>query len=206
MIKKSVVLLAAALLSLNASAGYVQYDLVGGPNANVTGTFIQNDITKGVAAYVLEVHDQYVSAEFYKDRYGSYSDGYTTVFKGLGPTNFHAHENNENGEQYSVDLSLHFDINPTAEGFSFTANFSQQPYWAGNLPGDHPVAYTYRGVATQSNVDQVWSESYDRSIQMGIISYVVPTFIDVPEPTSLGLLAIGAVGIAGAARRRKKLL
>lgn len=120
MIKKFVVLAATALFSLNASAGYVRYDLSG----PVNGFYIQNDNDKSVAYYRLRVINQNVSALFAPSGTFDNITKASTIFRGPGPTNFAVYD--ALTDYYFHTLSLSF-TRGRGNTFDFSGYFTQQP-------------------------------------------------------------------------------
>lgn len=198
MIKKIIVLAAGALLSMNASAGYVQYNLTG----PVSGFFIQHDDDKTIAMYELGVVADHVWARFFPSGGFDNITGASTVFRGAGPTNFSIYD--DLTDYYFSNLDIGFSSDG-AGGYNYSARYGQQP-----IPGlpiyapSFPLTITLTGHATLGTVSPFMAGSLDS--QNGYadgLRRIVPTLIEVPEPTSLALFAIGALGAAGVARRRK---
>lgn len=211
MIKKLVALVATALLSLNASAGYVQYDFhYGSPDRGLEGFIIQHDTDHSIALFSFQLNDP--SFDF--DRFGTYfypqdSEGYvlldgaSTYFRNGGPTNFHITDSF--GADHLTTLDVKFSRN--AEGtFSYTAHYFADLYE--NQPPE-TFSGTLFGLATLGTVDP-WVASYldeHDGYEYGV-PRIVPRFIgpnEIPEPTSIALLAVGAAGLASSWRRRKSL-
>ena len=80
MIKRIIAMAAASLFSLNASAGYVQYLLVG----DVDGDILMDDVTKQVLYY--DVGNFHMKDKSDILHYAKLVSA-TTSFTGLGPTN-----------------------------------------------------------------------------------------------------------------------
>lgn len=207
MIKKLAALAATALFSLNASAGYVQYKFTEGPNGGLSGYIVQDE-NQAIADFKFLLSDP--STPLWDDfTFGAAfqwtnSEGCicivsaTTNFRANGPTNFRI----EDG--FGADHFTTLDVNfSRAKGgaFSYTATYFADFY--SNFP---PVVYsgTVKGLATKGEVDPILEYELD-NYPYYFGDRIIPTYItqrDVPEPTSIALLALGAAGLAGVCRRR----
>ena len=205
MIKKILALAAGAVFSMNASASYTQYTLSG----PVSGIVFQNDTDKSVAMYDLYVNAEYVHAHFAASGiYDSISGPITNGFYGAGPTSFGAFDRVT--EVYVSLIYLTFYGTDKPDAFSYWASYSQvrdggYPTYPWVTPL-HPLTTSFNGTVSASAVPSIYADNLDEYRKSGMypdgIPIIVPTAA-IPEPVSLGLFAIGALGLAGAARRRK---
>lgn len=207
MIKKLIALAATSLVSLSASAGYVQYDFSG----QMRGYFIQHDDDGSIADFKFSflVADAFSQSPdgFYAGFFPTRSEGYTSInggttyFRNNGPTNFTLFSNF--GADQSTQFSIEFD-RATQGNFSYIGQYQTSIYYN---DGWRSYKGTVTGLVSESSVAPLVAQNLDYfNGYAETVNRVVPTFINpnrVPEPGSLALLAIGAVGAIGAARHRK---
>lgn len=204
MIKKLVALAATALFSMTASAGYTQYNLTGD---KISGYFIQNDVDQSIAAYGFAVEPQGYHFDFKPTPGYAYLLRATTRFIDEGPTNFAVFETATGG--YTTDARLTFN-RPSSPGvYDFSGRFAAVDDIT--MPGNfRTIILRFNGTATVAPVPSGVAENLDfylavRGEYPDGVRRIVPFLVEVPEPTSIALFALGVAGIAGASHRRKAL-
>lgn len=201
MIKKILAFAAATLFSLNASAGYVQYDFNAG---GLSGFMVQHDTDGSIAFFSFQLNDAqggYGQQFFPFNNEGAVQLTGATTSSLDGPTSFSITDTF--GHDHITYLTVRFGTG--ANGlFTYTASYTANLH--ANMP---PAIHTgvVRGLASRSEVDELIANELDQwgGYWPGL-AHIVPTFVapsDVPEPASIALLLLGAVGIAGVTRGRK---
>jgi len=208
MIKKLIALFATALFSMNALAGYTQYNFHLSPgDAGLDGFIIQHDSDQSIALFGFQLNDP-SKGDGYFGAYFTPADSEgcicliseATKFRKNGPTDFSIED--YFGADHFTTLSVSF-ARAKGGAFRYTANytadlFENQPavYFAGEVSG----------LATRGAIDPFVANYLDEigGYEQGV-PHIIPTYIgpsQVPEPTSIALFALGAAGLAGIRRRK----
>lgn len=208
MLKKVLALAATALFSINASAGYVQYNFSG----PVTGYFIQHDTDPSIAYFNFNVSIAGTPKPngFSLNYQPQNSDGVTqltnasTLFQNDGPTLFRIFSD-FGGDQRSF---INMGFKRTAQGgFEYSAEYSASILFGVQGGTAYlPFSGTDIGAVSIGTVNPDMARYLDeRGGYAELVTPINPLVIgaQVPEPASLALFAIGAIGAAGVARRRK---
>lgn len=201
MYKKLLAILAGATFSMSASATitFTQYDFYG---PDITGWFVQRDDNQAIANYRIQVHGQYVSATFYPYPHESNIVAANNNHAGgAGPTSFTLFD--VLNEAYTETLRVNFE----SGGTGYSAYYQQRvnPGYSGPGYDTHDaVVVSFAGV-TKGSVNP--SMALEMEANGGYIDGIdrIATTHRVPEPATLGLLAIGAASVFGGRRRRKAM-
>lgn len=199
MLKKLLLLAVCGVVSVNASAAYIKYTLSG----EVTGTIVQNLDDKSIADYNLRAPSSIFPQFFPSGGYANITSQESDFWGVTGPTNFTVY--NRLSEVYVTKLRFDFDAVRTDGTYAFSAFYSQVPdpgYPSG--PGIfplHPYSTWLNGSAAGTLLTADQSAYYLQGYPDGI-QHIVP-YQNVPEPASIALFCIGALGAASVLRRRK---
>ena len=195
MIKKILALAVTALLSTSASAGYIRYDFTG----DMSGYFVQSDIDKSIIDYNFFANDL---AYFEPGSGGGLYNQRSSFWGVYGPTNFSA--NAAGGDfEYLARVTVNFNGMYSDAPNNFSAYFTlDEGYgYPSYAPPFQAVERWVYGSVVASIPTAEQLAFYNQYGYYYVAHQVVVQ--NVPEPTSIALLAIGALGAAGVARRRK---
>lgn len=199
MYKSILALVLGATLSMSASATvtFTKYEFYG---PDVDGWFVQRDDNQAIANYRIQVYGHYVNASFRP--FGLESNitaANNNHVGGQGPTSFTLFD--VLNEVYTETLRVNFESG--SMGYSAYYEQTVNPGFSGpNYDTHNASVVTFSGVQ-KGIVDPMMA--LEMNSYGGYIDGInrIDTTHRVPEPATLGLFAIGVVGAAGIARRRK---
>jgi len=189
---------AGATLSMSAFATptYTQYDFFG---PDITGYFIQRDDNKAIAKYWIQVYGQYVNASFHPFGQESNIVAANVSHTGDGPTSFTVFD--LLSESYTKTLRVNFESG--SNGYAAMYEQTINPGYTGPNYDTHYAKFTSFAGVTKGTVNpSVAAEIDSYGGYIDGINRIEPTH-RLPEPASLGLLAVGALAAVGAGRRRR---
>lgn len=188
-----------ATLSMSASATvtFTEYEFYG---QDVNGWFVQRDDNQAIANYRIQVYGHYVSASFYPYAHESnITAANNNHVGGNGPTSFTLFD--ILNEVYTETLRINFESGYM--GYSAYYQQTVNPGYSGpNYDTHNATVVAYSGVRKTAVDPMMALEMNSYGGYIDGINRIEPTH-RVPEPATLGLFAIGAVGAAGIGRRRK---
>lgn len=204
MLKRFIALAATALFSMNASAGYVQYNFDG----PMSGSFVQREDNQALSYFnfafpITNAPNNYRQGLYPAAGEGSTRiTGATTYSLGNGPTNFDIYSDWGGDQRVSFGVTFAF----VSQGvYEYTAHYAASVYFSG---GDQNFAGTLSGRVNETPISSTFATALDG---MGGyydgVSRVIPTYINsnsIPEPGSWALLAAGVLA-AGMARKRRSV-
>jgi hypothetical protein len=203
MIKKLIAVAATSLFSLNASAAYIQYNFSG----TLSGYVVQNEQDHSIAYYNFDLALVAPTGPIRLPLTPQMSEGSTritsatTYFASNGPANLSIYS--DFGGDQRTWVSFDF-AGATLSNLVYTGSYASSIY---TYSGWQNYAGTLGGAVSVGPVNPAIVQvlDYNGGYYDGMNGAVTPTLINlnqVPEPASLALFAIGAIGAAGAVRRR----
>jgi len=205
MIKHLLTFAAAVSLSLDASAGYIQYNLSGpGLMGSDSSILVLREEDKSVAFFSISTqigrfspHDR---GEYYHQNHLIEA---TTSFRGLGPTNMYMSDVMQ--EEHTNFMWLTFSRGNGPKIFDYSMRLVSLPGPQAPYPDMHPRRdFTTTGTAVEVELSPFLAAGLDEMLENQLyLPRLVPSFVRVPEPASMALMVIGALAVINARRRRK---
>jgi hypothetical protein len=124
----------------------------------------------------------------------------STRFLNGGPTSFAIRSDFGGDQRSSFNVSF---VSGPAGTFSYTGSYQASIFFVG---GFQDFSGRFSGSAQSGSVDPVEAQFFaDENAGVGAaVPYISPSN-NVPEPASLALFGIGALGALGAVRRRRRV-
>jgi hypothetical protein len=198
--------------AMNAHAGYIEYDLSGpGVDNSIYGNsfIVIRDEDKSVAFYSVgnfrpnDLPDTYHQDFLTGSSSNFWGLGVRNMFWGIGPTNITVTDIWP--EDWISMMSIDFAQGDSPTTFNYTMRVTTKavpiPYPDLVFPTYH---YTYTGTAVQVPTSEFVANILDGNNQyqyFALPPHIVPTQ-NVPEPGSLALFALGAIGVGRFTRRK----
>jgi hypothetical protein len=208
MIKKLTALAVTALFSLNASAGYIQWNV---ESSGLSGYVVQNEQDLSIAYFELNGVRPYEIMYTFAPSMG-YSDiaWVKAQRNNKGPSNFEIA--NEDTEGLSSHLRLNFSGTGDPDIYRFRSFYKFEQVWSPFPDGEYSlptVTHRAQGKVTRGEVSTELASQLDYYLELtdgerydDLLHHVVPKLNVIPEPTSIALFALGAAGLAGFRRRK----
>lgn len=210
MLSRLLTLFAGLLLSVSASAGYVQYtfnNVLFDDGVVLEGFFIQNDVDKSIAYYYARSNGgPGPSVTFAPSNFDSNLESVHTHFAGPGPTSFTAFDNLS--DAYFMLLNLEFSPVGSAGTYRVRGYHESFPLWEGpHYDMRHYLHTIVSGTLAVGEVGPAYAGAFESGYQIDGLNHFVPRFVppaEIPEPSSvpLMLLAAGALVLSRAAAAR----